>query len=232
MSGLRSDLARRMTSVLGLIVTVSLPALAQRGRGQVACAGPDTAGNWYRTQRESLNDSQHNWSDDTLRTTLLRLAGLDEANALVPQQGWQLTGRSRGASAIGDSSAGRLRALEIAPRGYPFGSKWPTRDVVGAAAARAVRVIVQRDTGLERSALRRMMEAGLGASVPADVAVLEDRVRLRSGRKQLYGIQLLAQAGGAPRPLPIEDSSHVDLRRDAAGLPPLGSAVCAAAKTP
>jgi hypothetical protein len=210
-----------------LAVTVSLPALAQRGRGQAACAGPDTAGKWYRTQRESLNDSQHNWSDDTLRTTLLRLAGLDEARALVPQQGWQLTGRSPGASAGDDSTSRRLGALA---RGR--GSTWPTRDVVGAAGVRAVWVIVQRDTGLERSALRRMMEAGLGASVPADVAVLEDRVRLRSGRKQLYGTQMLADDGGPPKPLPIEDSSHVDLRRDAAGLPPLGSAVCAAAKTP
>ena len=220
----RANLASPATAILAAVALVALPAFAQRGGGQMACAKPDTTAAWYRTQRESLNDSQRNWSNDTLRTMLLQMAGLDEARALVPQQGWQLPGA---APAMGDTSAPKLRALT-----RDRGSTWPTRDVVGAAGVRAVWVIVQRDTGLERSALRRMMEAGLGASVEADVAVLEDRIRLRSGRKQLYGTQLLARDGGAPRPLPIEDSSHVDLRRDAAGLPPLRSAVCAAAKTP
>jgi hypothetical protein len=55
--------------------------------------------------------------------------------------------------------------------------------------------------------------------------VLEDKVRLQSGRKQLYGSQLRT-VGGNLVPAPIEDSTHVDVRRDAAGLPPLRQAMC------
>ena len=40
-----------------------------------------------------------------------------------------------------------------------------------------------------------MMEAGLGESFEADVAVLEDRVRVRAGRGQLYGTALVENAG-------------------------------------
>jgi hypothetical protein len=71
-----------------------------------------------------------------------------------------------------------------------------------------------------------MMESGPDEALPADVAVLEDRVRLQSGRKQLYGTQL-RRVGDRLVPAPTEDSAHVDMRRDAAGLPPLDAAICA-----
>ncbi|MFL5615485.1 MAG: DUF6624 domain-containing protein [Gemmatimonadaceae bacterium] len=114
----------------------------------------------------------------------------------------------------------RLRTL-AATRG----STWPSRSVVGAAGVRAVWLIAQRDTALERVVLHRMMESGPDEALPADVAVLEDRVRLLSGRKQLYGSQL-RMVNGKLVPAPIEDSAHVDMRRDAAGLPPLKQAMC------
>ncbi len=62
------------------------------------------------------------------------------------------------------------------------------------------------------------------------MAVLEDRLRLLSGRKQIYGTQLRRTASGLTL-APIEDSAHVDLRRDAADLPPLAQALCAARAT-
>jgi len=37
-------------------------------------------------------------------------------------------------------------------------------------------------------------------------------------------------ADGKLEPAPIEDPKHVDLRRDAAGLPPLAQAICEASK--
>jgi hypothetical protein len=91
---------------------------------------------------------------------------------------------------------------------------------------RAVWIVAQRDTALQRTVLHRMMESGPDEALAADVAVLEDRVRLQSGRKQLYGSQL-RMVGGKLVPAPIEDSAHVDMRRDAAGLPPLREALCA-----
>jgi hypothetical protein len=92
---------------------------------------------------------------------------------------------------------------------------------------RSVWIIAQRDTALQRTVLHRMMESGPDEALAADVAVLEDRVRLQSGRKQLYGSQLRL-VGGKLVPAPIEDSAHVDMRRDAAGLPPLRNAMCVA----
>jgi hypothetical protein len=76
-----------------------------------------------------------------------------------------------------------------------------------------------------------MMEAGPEESLAADVAVLEDRVRMQSGRKQLYATQL-RRVGATLVPGITEDSAHVDMRRDAAGLPPLRVALCAAASSP
>jgi len=130
------------------------------------------------------------------------------------------------AAAAGDSAGTALvRAQLRQPRGSPF----PTRSVVGAAGVRAVWLLALGDTVLEAAVMRRFMEAGLGEAFEADVAVLEDRVRTRAGRGQLYGTALTTTGERSARvPLRIEDSAHVDLRRDAAGLPPLSQSVCAA----
>jgi hypothetical protein len=200
----------------------AMPLGAQRG-GAPACARPDTNAQWYRDQRVAMDDSRRDWSSDTLRVRLLAAAGVDPAAPLTPQWGWQVDGRAPAAGPDAEGGVTRLRQVLRAGRG----SAWPTRSVVGAAGVRAVWTLAQQDTALERAALRRMMEAGLGESIPADVAVLEDRVRLLSSRKQLYGTQL-SRVNERLVVLPIEDSAHVDLRRDAAGLPPLRQAVCAA----
>ena len=195
-----------------------LPALAQRaGR---ACILPDTTAAWFIQQREWLSDQKHDWSDDELRNALLSAAGL-VAKALTTQLGVQ--GPDEPSPGLSDTAiVSRLRTL-AATRG----SAWPTRSVVGAAGVRAVWILAQTDTGLQRVALHRMMESGPDEALPADVAVLEDRVRLQSGRKQLYGSQL-RMVNGNLVPAPIEDSTHVDMRRDAAGLPPLRQALCTA----
>jgi hypothetical protein len=97
---------------------------------------------------------------------------------------------------------------------------------------RAVWLLVAADTALSRTALHRMMEAGPDESPPAAVATLEDRLRLGAGRKQIYGTQLLRAPDGALVPAPLEDPERVELRRDAAGLPPLAQAVCAVRAPP
>jgi hypothetical protein len=60
--------------------------------------------------------------------------------------------------------------------------------------------------------------------------MLEDRVRVHAGRGQLYGSQLKRGADGKWAPVRIEDSTHVDLRRDGAWLPPLAQAICVAGR--
>ena len=201
---------------LGVAAVAPLPVLAQRaGR---ACTPPDTTAAWFKQQRQWLSDQKHDWADDEFRNALLSAAGL-VAKPLTTQLGAQRADQP----ATGSSDTvimSRLRTL-AATRG----SAWPTRSLVGAAGVRAVWMLAQGDTALQRVALHRMMESGPDEALPADVAVLEDRVRLQSGRKQLYGSQL-RMVNGRLAPAPIEDSAHVDMRRDAAGLPPLRQAMC------
>ena len=202
--------------VAAACVTLVVPAAGAQRRAP-HCTPPDSTGEWYRKQREWLSDVKHDWSDEALRNSLVSAAGL-MATPLAAQTGVQ---REDSTIATTDTAVlGRLRAL-AATRG----STWPTRSVVGAAGVRAVWMLVQRDTALQRTALHRMMESGPDEALAADVAVLEDRVRLQSGRKQVYGSQL-RPVNGRLVPAPIEDSAHVDMRRDAAGLPPLRSALC------
>lgn len=207
---------------LGLALVASLSSLpGARSNAQRAtrrCTPADTTAEWYRKQREWLSDVKRAWSDDSLRNSLVSAAGLMASPLTV-----QLGAERDNDSSLGTSDStvlARLRTL-AATRG----SSWPTRSVVGAAGVRAVWLLAQRDTALQRTVLHRMMESGPDEALAADVAVLEDRVRLQSGRKQLYGSQL-RMVNGKLAPAPIEDSAHVDMRRDAAGLPPLRQAMC------
>jgi hypothetical protein len=184
------------------------------------CARPDTTAEWFARQRAWLSDAKHDWSDDAFRSALLAAAGIDASRPLGAQLGVQREGDA--AQGVPDTVVlAKLRSL-AATRG----STWPTRAVVGAAGVHSVWIIAHGDSALQRIVLHRMMESGPDEALPADVAVLEDRVRLQSGRKQLYGSQL-RMVGGKLVPAPIEDSAHVDMRRDAAGLPPLREALCA-----
>jgi len=58
---------------------------------------------------------------------------------------------------------------------------------------------------------------------PADVAMLEDRVLVKRGKKQVYGTQLRSgpETGGKLVLEPIKDEKHVDKRRASVGLMPL-----------
>jgi hypothetical protein len=202
-----------------VIAVVALMPCGIAARAQ-HCAPLDTTAEWFTRQRAWLSDSKHDWSDEAFRVALIGAAGVDASHSLPVQRGLQHDGDI--ATGTSDSVVlGRLRLLASTR-----GSTWPTRSVVGAAGVRAVWIVAQRDTALQRTVLHRMMESGPDEALAADVAVLEDRVRLQSGRKQLYGSQL-RMVGGKLVPAPIEDSAHVDMRRDAAGLPPLREALCA-----
>jgi hypothetical protein len=69
------------------------------------------------------------------------------------------------------------------------------------------------------------MEAGPDLGIPTDIAMMDDRGRLMAGRKQLYGTQLHFVEGKLV-PYPMEDSAHVDVRRETALLPPLAWSIC------
>lgn len=191
---------------------------------QQACT-VDTTAAWHRTQRAWLAESAHTWNGDSLRAAMLAAAGMKEGAAIPVQLGFQITGPGVpvGPAPTMASAIGSLRGL-------PRGAAWPTRSVVGPAGTRAVWQMAVADTGFANMAMHRMMEAGPDESMAADVATLEDRVRLQAGRKQIYGTQLRKDAQGRITLAPMEDSAHADFRREAAGLPPLALSLCLARK--
>ena len=203
-------------------------ASAQSSRGG-ACAAFDTTAKWFVKQRQWSTETAKTWSNDSLRTALIRAAALDAnpnagAGALL---GYEIAGSAPSGPQTSDTSALALLRRLSRERQSP----WPTKSVVGAQGVRAVWLIAGQDSALSRVALHRMMEAGPDESPPAAVAMLEDRLRIAAGRKQLYGTQLVRSASGTLEPAPLEDPKHVDLRRDAAGLPPIAQSICAASRT-
>jgi hypothetical protein len=105
---------------------------------------------------------------------------------------------------------------------------WPTRDLVGADGALAAFLLVQHadlDPAFQKKCLPLLAAAVRDRQAsPGHLAYLTDRVRLKEGKKQLYGTQM-HEVHGKMVPQPIEDEAHVDQRRMEAGLPPLAEYV-------
>jgi hypothetical protein len=77
-----------------------------------------------------------------------------------------------------------------------------------------------QDPILQRAFLEALGGAAAdGEASPANLAYLEDRVRVHDGRSQLYGTQFTATRGRLG-PYPIEDPPRLDQRRAQAGLEP------------
>jgi hypothetical protein len=214
----------RRTSIVALFLAAApMAVVAQGKKGEQQACRVSATDAWAKRQAESFDDSKGGWSDDTLRTALLKAAGLTAPLKVPPQLGVQIEGRDPALGPDADDMTQRLEKI-VGTRG----SVWPTKSVVGGAGVHAVYLLVQRDTGLARAALHRMMEAGPAESPAADVATLEDRMRLVWGRKQIYGTQFRTDLSGKVVLAPMEDSTHADLRREDAGLPPFTLGLCLA----
>jgi hypothetical protein len=101
---------------------------------------------------------------------------------------------------------------------------WPTRSKVGSHASQMAWLLVQHadhDRAFQQTCLALMKAQAAGEVSPANIAYLEDRVRVAEGRPQIYGTQFYVDEAGNVGPRPIEDPDHVDERRQAVGLQPL-----------
>ncbi len=208
----------RHALIAGLILGVASAAGAQ------ACKW-SPSDPWVKRQAEFFDDSKGGWSNDSLRTALLAAAGLIVPLEMPVSNGVEVEGREPKLGPGADAAVEALKRL-AAQRG----STWPTKSVVGAAGTHAVYLLSQRDTGLARAVLHRMMEAGPSESPAVDIAVFEDHLRLIWGRKQIYGTQFRMENGRVVLS-PMEDSAHADLRREDAALPPLKLGECFAASS-
>jgi hypothetical protein len=101
---------------------------------------------------------------------------------------------------------------------------WPTAAQVGREAVDAAFFIVQHavhDTAFMRAMLPAIEEAYRRGDLDGGaVAMLTDRIEVKSGHGQIYGTQLSLKDGRWVLD-PIADSAAVDARRKGMGLPPL-----------
>lgn len=99
---------------------------------------------------------------------------------------------------------------------------WPGKSLVGKEGALAAFLIVQHaDLEVQKRYFPLLKEAvAKGEADADDAAMLEDRILMSEGKKQIYGTQLRTVEGKLEL-YPIDDEENVDARRAAVGLPPL-----------
>jgi uncharacterized protein DUF6624 len=96
---------------------------------------------------------------------------------------------------------------------------WLGADVVGGRGNSTLFLVIQHaDIKVQEKYLPSMRAAVKNKkAVAGDLALLEDRVAMRHGGKQIYGSQILNDAEGSFLS-PLEDPDHVDKRRAGVGL--------------
>jgi hypothetical protein len=101
---------------------------------------------------------------------------------------------------------------------------WLGTDVIGEKGNKTIWLVVQHaDLKTQKKylpELKKSVEKGL--SVPYYLALTEDRIAMREGKKQIYGSQYTTDMITGKNSLyPIADEAHVDERRKAMGMIPL-----------
>lgn len=94
---------------------------------------------------------------------------------------------------------------------------FPSQESIGEEGMEAFWLLVQHqdfDVDLQEECLEKCDFS------PKNEAYLRDRVRINSGKKQLYGTQFMRDESGELVPQPIEDRGNLDERRKEAGLEP------------
>lgn len=104
---------------------------------------------------------------------------------------------------------------------------WVGPDVVGGRGSSAIFLVIQHsDIAIQDKYLPLMCDAVKNKKAdPSSLALLEDRVALRHGKKQIYGSQIGRDAEGNYFVDKLEDPDNVDKRRAEVGLGPLAEYV-------
>ena len=102
---------------------------------------------------------------------------------------------------------------------------WPGKSVVGEEAAHAAWLILQHAIAhpdLQRRCFPLLVkEVENGEMPPAEMAMLEDRIRCFEGRLQRFGTQFDWDENKLMSPLPLDDYDLVEERRKRLGMRPM-----------
>ena len=147
----------------------------------------------YRQQAQDLRE-EYDWNDPEMQELLQIMHERDSANLIL-------------VSSILDK----------------YG--WLGPDEIGELANSTLFLVIQHadlETQLKYMPLMRKAVKD-GKARAGSLALLEDRTKLRQGKKQIYGSQISSDPkSGEYYVQPLEDPDHVDQRRAGVGLEPLG----------
>jgi hypothetical protein len=100
---------------------------------------------------------------------------------------------------------------------------WPGKSFVGAKGNQTVFLVIQHaELPIQKKyfpLLKKSVDEN--ESNPSDCALLQDRILMREGKKQIYGSQVVFNKTGGQEFYPIEDEKNVNVRRAAVGLQPI-----------
>lgn len=104
---------------------------------------------------------------------------------------------------------------------------WMGADEVGARGNQTLFLVIQHADLTTQEKYLPMMRAAAkqGKAQPSALALLEDRVALGQGKKQIYGSQIGRMEDGSYYVSALEDPDNVDKRRAEVGLQPLAEYV-------
>ena len=106
---------------------------------------------------------------------------------------------------------------------------WPDPEIDGQEVCRNAWYIVMHAISLprlQRNVLSLLKSKQCGCT-QTQLAMLEDRILVFSGKKQKFGTQLDWDSSGNLNPFPIEDFARVEKRRSEIGLPTLQESIAA-----
>lgn len=183
------------------------------GANSVSSQVRDGSPSYQKLRRElikmSLDDQKHR---EELEARIRELSEMDKEGAMK-----KFKAVVKKQDALDKKNINRLEEI-IAQYG------WPTRSMVGKQASEAVFLIIQHaDLSPQKKYFPLLKEAATRNEARRDhAAMMEDRLLIGEGKKQIYGTGLRTDDLTKELKLwPIENEEEVDARRAAVGLPPL-----------
>lgn len=100
---------------------------------------------------------------------------------------------------------------------------WLGPQRVGVTGSQALFLVIQHADLLTQQKYLPVIRNAVkeGKTFSSNLAILEDRIAMRKGEKQIYGSQSFTNATGKKYTYPIEDPEHVDERRKVMGMQPM-----------
>ncbi len=147
-----------------------------------------------------------------------------QVNAIEKKYGWESKEMKENWKAIIEKDSVNLRKVKI----ILDNNGWLGEDIVGEKGSAALFLVIQHSNLATQEQYLPMMRDAVknGKASGSRLAMLEDRVALRQGKKQIYGSQISRdEETKLFYVLPLEDPENVDKRRAEVGLQPIADYV-------